>query len=290
MIDPDKLLAWMFEDVVQEYDENFSMLYALSIGLGGDPTDASQLAYVQEKGAVPLKAFPTMAVVLGFPGSWMADPRTGIDFSRIVHGEESVEWNRPLPAAGKVIARHKVISVEDKGADKGAVIAYDKYLFDAGSMELIATVRHTTFARGDGGFSGSSLAPSRRAATPVEAPIPQRSWKTATLPQQALLYRLCADRNPLHSDPPTARDAGFEAPILHGLCTYGVAAHGIVAQWCGYDSDRLKRLQARFSSPVTPGDRLTVRSSMDGATIRFDVWNETRGRIALSNGTAVVAD
>jgi acyl dehydratase len=289
MIDEQALLSWKFEQVEQVYDETFSMLYALSIGLGQDPTDPRQLAYVTENGTTPLRVFPTLAVVLGFPGSWMADPRTGIDFSRIVHGSEEVFFHRELPPAGKVVSRHKVVSVTDKGPGKGAVITYDKELFDASDMTLLATVRHTTFARGDGGFSKAPNVPSSGVARQVDEWAVMKVWETTTLPQQALLYRLCADRNPLHSEPDVARRAGFDQPILHGLATYGIAAHALVAQWCEYDASRLKSLKGRFSSPVIPGDILKFRSGMTHSRITFDVWNETRARVAITSGSAEIA-
>ena len=211
MIDVHRLKAWHFDEVVQRYDADDAMRYALALGLGGDPTDARQLRFVNDAPVAPL-ALPTMAVVLGFPGSWMQDPATGIDFTRIVHGEERVVWHRPLPSAGTVRARHRVTRVVDKGPGRGATITYDKTLHDAADDALLATVTHTTFARGDGGFA-TPQAPGDT-APPAPAPVPGGAPHAVvdipTLPQQALLYRLCGDRNPLHADPATARAAGFE--------------------------------------------------------------------------------
>lgn len=285
MIDAERLLNWHFPVVEQSYTATDTMLYALSIGLGSEPLDARQLRFVEENHG-PI-AFPTMAVVLGFPGSWMADPATGIDFASIVHGEEEVRFHRPLPAAGTVLAHHRVVEIVDKGPGRGAIITYDKVLIDKESGEQLATVRHTTFARGDGGFSqGGHGTPSRsvRPADPDRAP--DRLFALRTLPQQALLYRLLADRNPLHSSPDVARKAGFERPILHGLCTFGMAAHAVLATFADYDPTRLCTLRARFSAPVLPGDALVVEMVDEQASIRFRVRNEATGQLVLTGGQA----
>lgn len=288
MIDPQRLLDWQFPDITRHYTADDSMLYALAIGIGADPLDPRQLAYVDDTSSP--QAFPTMAVVLGFPGSWMADPETGIDFARIVHGEEEIIIHRPFAAAGTVIARHRVIDVIDKGAGRGAVIVYDKDLFDADDGAHLATVRHTTFARGDGGFSGAPAVPRERLPAPV-APerAPDCVREAATLPQQALIYRLCADRNPLHSNPATARAAGFDRPILHGLCSFGMAGHAVVAAWADGDAARLVSLRARFSAPVFPGDTLQFEMFDAGAdAVAFRARAKERGALVLSHGHATL--
>ena len=292
MIDVHRLKAWHFDEVVQRYDADDVMRYALALGLGGDPTDARQLRFVSDAAAPPL-ALPTLAVVLGFPGSWMRDAATGIDFARIVHGEERVVWHRPLAPAGTVRARHRVTRVVDKGPGRGAVVTYDKTLHDAEDGDaLLATVTHTTFARGDGGFA-TAQAPGDP-APPAPAPLPEGAPHAAvdipTLPQQALLYRLCGDRNPLHADPATARAAGFERPILHGLCTWGMAGHALLAQCAGSDPTRLRSLSARFSAPVFPGETLRLELFHDGAEVRFRVRAPARDRVVLDHGHAVFAD
>ena len=292
MIDAERLLAWDFPDIEHSYSEADAMLYALSIGIGADPLDERQLRYVNDSPDRQPRTFPTMAVVLGYPGPWMADRATGIDYSRIVHGEETIWLHRPLAPAGTVVARHRVVDIVDKGAGRGAVITYDKLLFDKSDGALLATVRHTTFARGDGGFSRGPLARGS-VARPVAA-MPDRPAdrvrEIATLPQQALLYRLLADRNPLHSDPVTARAAGFERPILHGLCTYGMAGHAIVADWCDYDPARLRSLHVRFSAPVLPGDTLVIEMFEEEGAILFQARTRERGALVLSNGRAELLD
>lgn len=290
MIDYQRLRDRAFAPVLQRYTVEDTMHYALALGLGEDPLDAQQLAFVDETRPGGLRVLPSMAVVLGFPGSWMAEPDTGIHFPMIVHGDELIELHRPLPAAGTVRAEHRVVRIVDKGPGRGATITYDKDLFNADSGALLATVRHTTFARGDGGFSqggGPSDAPLPP-ATPVPTRPPERQLALRTLPQQALLYRLCADRNPLHSQPEVARAAGFERPILHGLCTYGLACRALLALWAGHEPARLKTLYARFTAPVLPGDTLRFDTWRAGDQIRFCTHAVERGQVVLDFGHACI--
>ena len=291
MIDYAKLKDWSFPAVEHDYTADDAMLYALGLGLGADPMDERQLRFVNDTATGTPQALPTMAVILGYPGSWMRDPASGIDFSMIVHGEETVAWHRPIPAAGTVVATHRITSVVDKGAGKGAIVTYDKELVDKSSGERLATITHSTFCRGDGGFSardGKSDPP-----TPPPPRVPERSpdavCELATLPQQALLYRLCADRNPLHSEPAAARRAGFDRPILHGLCTYGVAGHAILATCCDYEPQRLRSLAARFSSPVFPGETIRVEMYREGAEIAFRARVKERDKVVLDYGRAALA-
>jgi len=290
MIDREALLAWTFPDVEHSYSEDDTMRYALAVGMGTDPVDERQLRFVSEIGGPP-RVLPTMAVILGYPGSWMADPATGIDFARIVHGEEEIVIHRPLAPSGCIVARHRVVDVIDKGEKRGAIVTYDKELFVKTSGERLATVRHTTFARGDGGFSGNVAQPSKTIPQIAEGMAERSALRRRTLPtipQQALLYRLCADRNPLHADPETAQSVGFERPILHGLCTFGIAGHAILADWCDYDPNRLRSFSARFSAPLLPGESLEFRSWASGKNIEFDAIEQVSGRKILTLGRANV--
>lgn len=288
MIDYDTLKNWKFPPVEHTYTCDTSMLYALSVGVGADCTDERQLRFVNDTYPEQMLALPTLATILGFPGSWMSDPATGITFSKIVHGEESVTLHAPLPVTGTVIATHKVTHVIDKGTDKGALIRYDKHLSDKHSGQLMATVTHTTFARADGGFSSgrgkSDPAPSR--PEPVPTGKPHKTRRIPTLRQQALLYRLLADRNPLHSDPNVAKSAGFSRPILHGLCTYGIACTALLDQWADYNPLRLSNYYCRFSAPVLPGETLEVQSYEVDGSIRFRVTSMETGATVLDAGTA----
>lgn len=273
---------WAFDEVRQQYDDKDVMLYALSIGLGHDPTDARQLPYVYEDG---LKVFPTIACVLGYPGFWMKNPETGIDWVKVLHGEQRVTFHKPFPAQGTAIGRTRVSHVIDKGAKTGAIVISERTVTDQASGDLLATVEQTTFCRGDGGFGQGDDGPEALPAVP-DRPY-DLEHTLSTLPQAALIYRLNADRNPLHADPEVAAKAGYERPILHGLCTYGVAAHAIVASCADYDTDRLEFLGARFSAPVIPGETLSVEMWREGAgNVHFQARVKERDVVVLRNGLA----
>lgn len=290
MLDYQAVRNWQFPDAEQRYSADDSMLYALAVGVGSDPMDERQLAFVNDTvPGMPL-AMPTLSVILGFAGSWMSDPRTGIDYSMIVHGEERIDMHKPLAASGTVLAKHRVLHVVDKGPGKGATVTYDKQLFDKESGEKLVTVTHTTFCRAEGGFSARGGKADASPPSPPKVPAgePDLVCELPTLPQQALLYRLLADRNPLHSDPAVARKVGFKRPILHGLCTYGAACHALLKSCCGYDPKRLVSLFARFSSPVYPGETLRFEMYRDGE-IAFRARVKERDRVVLDHGRAEIA-
>lgn len=258
------------------------------MGIGSDPLDERDLRYVNDVEPGTPVALPTLCTVVGFPGTWMGEPDTGIDVLRIVHGEEQIVLHAPIPTAATLVARHRVTRVVDKGEGRGAVITYDKELFEKTSGRKIATVTHTTFARGDGGFSSRNGITDTPAAAPAAVPsgTPDRVFELKTLPQQALLYRLCADRNPLHSTPSVARAAGFDRPILHGLCSYGIAGFGILKTWADSDPARMKTLSCRFSALVFPGETLRVEMYRQGGGVAFRVRVPERDLVALDHGFA----
>lgn len=264
-IDYQTLKNWPFAPIEHAYAARDSILYALGLGFGADPMDRRQLDFVYEDG---LKALPTMAVVLAYPGFWLKEPGTGVDWKKVLHGEQGLKVHEPLPAAGTVVGTTRIDALVDKGAGKGALLYSTREVRDKASGRLLAEVTSCGFLRGDGGFGGPA------GATPRPQPIPERAPDAATeittLPQAALLYRLSGDFNPLHADPDVAHAAGFERPILHGLCTYGVAGHALLKLVCDYDPARLKRMDVRFSAPVYPGE-----------TIRTEVWREAEGRFAF---------
>lgn len=280
-IDYGRLLAWPVPEIRQAYSVRDSQLYALAVGLGADPTDTRQLPFVYEQN--PL-ALPTQAVVLGYPGFWMKEPGTGVDWVRLVHAEQGLTLHQPLPASGEVIGRTRVIGINDKGPGKGAIVYSRRTLHDATSDALIATLDSSTFCRGDGGCGGSDAPPMTLTATPERAP--DAVCALPTLPQQALLYRLCGDFNPLHADPAVARAAGFDRPILHGLCTFAVAGHALLREACGYDPARLTSMQARFSAPVYPGETLRTEIWREADDVAFRTWAVERDIVVLSHGRA----
>jgi acyl dehydratase len=270
-----------------QYSDRDVMLYALGIGLGADPLDEKELAFVYERG---LKVVPTAATVLSAgartaAGAEASQPpghrKSQINTLMVVHGEQKVELHRPLPASGAFTAARRTIGVYDKGKDKGAVIIHETvWTDDAGGK--IATLTSSTFARGDGGFGGPSAGAPEPHAVPNRSP--DLSIDFTTRPDQALLYRLNGDRNPLHSDPDVALRAGFERPILHGLCTYGITCRAVLAAITDYDPDLILSHQARFSAPVFPGDTITVDLWPDDKIVSFQARVKARGVTVIKNG------
>lgn len=283
-IDYEKLINWKFPELVRHYTVKDTILYALGIGLGADPVDRRQLQFTYEEGLVP---FPTLPVVIGHPGPWYKDPDAGIDWVKVLHGEQSLVLHRPLPSEGTVLGSARVSSVVDKGANKGALVETQRELRDQATGELYATIGSTIFCRGDGGFGKPR---SSKGAPPH--PIPNRDpdieCDFSTLPQSALIYRLSGDLNPLHADPAIAAKAGFERPILHGLCTFGVAAHAILKSCCDYDAQALKSIQVRFSATVYPGETIRTEMWQDGHLVAFRARCVERGAVVLNNGQAVL--
>lgn len=282
-IDYQKIKNWPFPDVVQTYGEKDTILYALGVGYGYDPVDEAQLPFVYEGG---LKTVPTMPVVLGYPGFWVKDPAAGIDWVRVVHGEQALLLHRPIPVAGTVIGRTRVKAIVDKGPGKGALLIQERSVIDKASGALLATLEQTSFCRGDGGFGGGDEPPPPPPALPDSAP--DACCDLPTLRQAALIYRLCADPNPLHAEPAVARAAGYPRPILHGLCTYGVAGHAILKTFCDYQPERLQALSVRFSAPVFPGETIRTEMWKRGSTVLFRSRAIERDVVVLNNGVARV--
>ena len=258
-----------------------TMLYALGIGMGADPMNETELPFVYEGN---LKAVPSLATVV----AWGSGPSWGastINFMLVVHGEQSIELHKPMPVGASVTADSRIVSVFDKGP-KGAVIMTETVLKDAKTCDKLVTLGASIFARGDGGFGGPSE------GQPEPHPIPERapdlSLDFPTRPDQALLYRLSGDRNPLHSDPNFAKMAGFPRPILHGLCTYGITCRAVLQGFADYQPERIKSHSARFSAPVFPGETITVDMWKDGEVVSFEARVKDRGVTVIKNGRTVL--
>ena len=286
MIDADKVRAWSSGDIRHSYTSRDTILYALGVGAGADPLDAHQLRLTYERDLQPL---PTMAAVLASPGAWMRDrTELGIDFLRMVHGEQAVTLHAPLPAAGTVIGRSRVTRLVDKGAGKGAVMHVEKQLTDETSGQRLATTEQVLFLRGDGGFSngGGGDVPAPAAPAVPDTP-PDQLLDLPTRADAALLYRLSGDLNPLHVDPAVAARAGFDRPILHGLATYGMAARGLIGACADGDASRLAAVRARLSSPVFPGEALSVELwRLSDGEVAFRARVPARDVVVLSHGRA----
>jgi acyl dehydratase len=279
----DKLMALDIPAAEQTYSPKDCMLYALGIGLGHDPTNEDELPFVYEKN---LKVLPTMAAILGYVGFWARDRDTGIDWLKMVNGEQGVTLHRPLTGQGSVVGKQRIVEVIDKGAGKGALVLTTRDVIDKTTGEPIATVTQTSFCRADGGFGG----PPRVAPEPH--PIPEREPDAVcdldTRPEAALIYRLSADRNPLHAEPAVAKAAGFPRPIMHGLGNFGIAGHAVLKTMCGYDPAKLVSFACRFSSPVFPGETIRTEMWRDGTMVSFRSRVVERDVLAINNGRAEV--
>jgi len=282
-LDAEKLLALKIPAVEQSYGPKDCMLYALGLGLGQDPLNADELAFVYEKN---LKVLPTYAVMLGYTAYWLRRPELGVTWAKTLHGEQGFVLHEPIAPEGTVIAHTRIVDVVDKGGDKGALVFSVREISDKASGRPLATLRQTTFCRADGGFRG----PNR--ATPPLHVLPDRApdgvCDLPTRPEMALIYRLSGDTNPLHVDPDFARAAGYPRPILHGLATFGVAGHALLKAVCGYDPARLTAMAGRFSAPVYPGETIRTEFWRDGGVVSFRARVVERDAIALDHGRAEV--
>ena len=280
-----------FPDAVQTYAARDTILYALGLGYGEDPLNEGALRFVFEPRLISV---PTQVAVLGSPRFFWQDPSLGADWVKIVHGEQDIRWFGALPPTATVIGRNHVAALTDKGAGKGAIAQVVREVFEQDSGRLIAEVRQIVFLRGDGGYSmGSAQSDPPPAALPTvgdDPGTPQQTIDLATLPQSALIYRLSGDLNPLHADPTTAHAAGFDRPILHGLCTYGMAARALLSGYLNDEPSRLRRLAARFVAPVFPGETLTFQFWPRSDTeIAFRARVTARDVTVLNNGIAGIA-
>ena len=277
------LMAHKFSVQRVSYTQKDTMLYGLSLGAGADPLDASQLRLVYEKNLV---ALPTMSAVIAYPGLWITEPIFGVNYLRLLHGEQNLIVHRPLPSHGHVEGNYRVVAVVDKGAEKGALVYFEKGIKDAKSGELLCTVTSTLFLRADGGC-GSVGTPPEAWPTSRETKV-EFSDQFKTPANAALLYRLNGDMNPIHADPEAAGKAGFARPILHGLCTYGVAGYLLTRTVCGHDPTRLRSLGVRFSSPVYPGETIRIEGFRSSAGVYFRALVVERNLVVMNHGFAKI--
>ncbi|MBN9571401.1 MAG: MaoC family dehydratase N-terminal domain-containing protein [Alphaproteobacteria bacterium] len=277
-INYEELMQAKSTGVEASWGDRETMLYALGIGFMRDPMDTRELQFAYEN---DLKAVPTMATVIGW-GASSTMARSGINYLMVVHGEQRLTLHKPLPSAATVLIDERVIGAFDKGKDKGAVIVIEKVLRDKKSNDKLCTLVGTTFARGDGGFGG----PKDGAPAPHTLPTraPDLSHECDTRPDQAFIYALSGDRNPLHRDPNVAKMAGFPRPILHGLCTYGTACRAVISSVCKYDAQKITGFDVRFSSPVFPGETIVTEMWVDGSVVSFRSRVKERDVVVLNNG------
>ena len=282
-IDYEDLISRRVTDRTFSYTDTQILLYNLGVGMGRDPLDEAELPFVFERPA--LRAVPSAATVLSMGGGGNLLAGVPIKWNLVLHGEQRLTLHQPLPAAADLLSTTFVSEVLDKGADKGALITIRSEVRLASGEKLYDT-ENVTFARGNGGLGG----PSKSSAVPhmLPARAPDIVHVTETRPDQALLYRLSGDRNPLHAEPGFAKGAGFPKPILHGLCSYGIACRAILAAVAGYDPARIKQFDVRFTSPVFPGETIHTDIWVDGEIVSFRSRIAAREVISINNGRCIV--
>ena len=279
-INYDEIMSMTSENVEISYSDKDSILYSLGVGLGNDPMNMAELKYVYENSQV---ALPSMATNFQYHSPLLL--KANINFILVVHGEQKLSFSNPLPVSGDFISNAKVIGCYDKGAGKGAIIDVETTIKLKKDNTEICKLISTTFARGDGGFGGPE-SPKSEIFKPEGDPDFVHEIKTK--PDQALIFRLSGDYNPLHSDPNFAKTAGFEKPILHGMCTYGIACRSVVESVCEGDAKRLKKFDCRFSSPVYPGETIVTEMWKNGSKVYYQSKVKERDKIVIKNGVSEI--
>jgi acyl dehydratase len=291
-IDYDDMMQSGATGLISRYDEKDVMLYALGVGFMRDPLNADELRFVYE-GGDNLKVVPTFASALPRGIAPIENQRnavkSSINLMLVVDGERHITFHKPLPGKAELIADERVIGVYDKGREHGAVVVNERQVRDVATGDKLFTIVSSLFARGDGGFGGPAH------GGPEPHPIPERApdlvKECDTRPDQAFLYALSGDRNPLHRDPAFARMVGFPRPILHGLCSYGTACRAILSTVAHYQPERIRQFDVRFSKPVFPGETIVTEIWSDGGTISFRAHVKEREEVlVLNNGCCILAD
>jgi acyl dehydratase len=267
------------DPIRRKWDSKDCLIYALGVGAGAaDPLDELQFT-TENTSDKPQRALPTIAVVLGPLGAGMGNIGS-FNPAMLVHGEQAITLHREIPVEGELEAVGELTGIYDKG--KGAVVVTETKVTLVGTGEPLFDTRMSAFIRGEGGWGGDR-GPS---GTPNQAPerAPDQEVTVQTRHDQALIYRLSGDRNPLHSDPAFAAMGGFDKPILHGLCTYGFTGRALLHAVCDGDPARFKGQEARFASPVMPGEALTVKIWNDGDGTAIYQTCGGDGRVVIDAG------
>lgn len=268
---------------VYTWSDQNALLYAIALGFGREPDDPETLPFVYEE---HLKVVPTMPTVL----AWIAEPRfetLGVDPITALHGEQAIEIYQPLRLPLTVTVQGRVVSVRDKGAQRGALIVSEHEICGQADGVSLARLTTTCFGRSEGGCGDFGPAPAPPHSLP-DRPA-DRVTELATQPDGAMLYRLTGDRNPLHVDPRTARAAGLPRPILHGLCTFGMGCRAVLRTYAGFDPAVILSQKARFAAPVFPGETLRFELWRDGDVVSFSARVLERDVLVLTNGQCLLA-
>jgi acyl dehydratase len=275
-IDREKAVGFEFAEGEGGYEQDDVILYHLGVGAGVPATDPGELEYAYEKNLKVLPSFPTV-VHAGAVASIFDVPGMKFNPALMLHGEQDVEIHQPLPPAAKLRGRGRIADIFDKG--KAALAIVEVNASDESGRPLF-TNRMSLFLRGEGGFGGPPGPPVANTAPDRE---PDGVLESATLPQQALLYRLCGDKNPLHADPEFAARGGFDRPIIHGLCSYGIVCKAVVDGVLGGDVARVARYQARFRGVAFPGETYLTSYWKEGDRILIEARSKERDAPIISN-------
>jgi acyl dehydratase len=256
------------------------LLYALALGCGDDPTGERNLPLVYEG---HLKVVPTFPTTL----AWIVAPTfesLGAHPDFALHSGQKIELHKRLSDPASVVVTGRVVSVQDKGRERGAIIVMRQEVTDADDGTPVATLTTTCFARDSGGCGTAGEPSAKPHALPSREPDRRVSYQVR--PDAALLYRLTGDRNPLHADPAAARAAGFSRPVLHGLCTFGMTCRAVLDSFAEGEPDPIASHEARFTAPVYPGDSLEIALWRDGSTVSFQA--SVGGVVTIANGRSVL--
>lgn len=278
----DSAIEFRTDWIEAEYAATDVILYALGVGFGQDTQDDPVLDFLLETRGP--KVLPTIATTL--VKSISRD--LGLEMSGVVHAAQRLEIVSPLPPSARFVWQAAVSEIVDRGPEKGAVVTFETTARETADGPVLFVLHNTLLARRDGGCGGPKAEKTARIAMPERAPDITR--KIATRADQALLYRLNGDLNPLHAEPEAARKAGFPKPILHGLCTYGIACRALVETVCASDPARLRSIEGRFTAPVFPGDEITVRIWNEARNIRFSCAVEERDVVVFDDGLCRLFD
>jgi len=265
------------------WDEDRVILYQLGLGAGSPPTDPRELSYAYEGNLAVLPSFGTIAASTSMLAITSARG-VAINWALMLHGEQDLELEGPIPRSGEVVSRPRIAHIYDKG--RAALIVVEVTSTDRRTGELLFTNRSSLFIRGEGGWGGD---PGPKASNHAPAREPDHVVRSSTLPQQALLYRLSGDKNPLHAAPAFAALGGFDRPILHGLCTYGIVCKAAVDAVLQGDPGRTRRYQARFAGVVFPGETVVTRMWVEGDKVLLEASVEERDATVLPNAALWVS-
>ena len=280
-IDPAKALGAELPETYAQWDADDVILYHLGLGAGVPATDPRELAYVYEDG---LKVLPSYGVIpLGdFLGGVGGVPGMEFNLAMLLHGEQDLEIHKAIPTSAKVSNTGRIAGVYDKG--KAALVIAETETKDEAGDTLFVN-RFSLFIRGEGGFGGDA---GPKASNDVPDRAPDLVVESPTLPQQALIYRLSGDKNPLHVDPAFAKLGGFDAPILHGLCSYGIVCKAVVDNVLDGDTARIARYQVRFAGVVFPGETIVTSIWNEGDRLLISASAKERNAPAITNAAITI--